>query len=279
VRYLVSFFGFSAIASSAVASPIVATVGMNTSIALVDAATNTDTPLGNSPFITDSLAVDNSGTLYAANAGGVIFDISGFPIPIGPTGYAQIGDLDFANNGLWGFSNASQTLFFYDFGSSSVTYSASDASLSGYTITGVAFDPFSNSVYLSGNQGLNNDSLFNWQSNAASYVGAINHSDAFSYVSDIDFDASGNLYAMTWYHRDFRLVNKYSGATTPVSNGPHRDVNGMAILPVPEPTGLFPAGPGHLGDFAAKNQASVDCYQPLSPALDTGDWFETTEAN
>lgn len=243
VRRIVLLAGITSIASGAWAGPLVATVGQNTNIALVDAATNSDTPFGTTPFISDSLAVDNAGTLYAANSSGVIFSVSGFPIPVGPTGYSQIGDLDYANNGLWGFSNANQSLFFYDFGSSSVTYSASDASLSGFTITGVAFDPFSNSVYLSGNQGLNNDSLFKWQSNAASFVGAINHTDALSYVSDIDFDAAGNLYAMTWYHRDFNLVNKLTGATTWVSNGPHRDVTGMAIMPVPEPTGLLLFGP------------------------------------
>ena len=232
-----------------VANPIVRTVETNQALQLVDIATNTDSNLWSTPFATDSLAIDLGGSLYSADPNGVIFNVT-TPIatPVGPTGFTQIGDLDFAPGGLWGFSNASQSLFFYDLGSTSVTYSVNLSSLSGSTVTGVAYDPSSAAVYLSANAGFNADQLYVVPNAASSatFVGNMAHADAGSYISDIDFDGSGTLYAMTWFHRDFYSVNPLNGATSLISNGPHRDVTGLAIdaSVVPEPGSLLALGGG-----------------------------------
>lgn len=214
-----------------------------------DIATNTEISVGNTTFNTESLAIDSNGLLFSADSNGTLFNVTG-PLPLfaGNTGYSQIGDLDFANGGLWGFSNANQTLFFYDFTASAVTFSLIDPALAALTITGVAFDFSSGSVYLSGNAGFNADQLFVVPTSSpnAQYVGPLSHTDAFSFVSDIDFDPSGTLYAVTWVHRHFYTVNPITAATVNVSMGPHRDVNAMAIAPVPEPASMIALGLGLL---------------------------------
>lgn len=226
------------------AAPIVRTVQTNQALQLVNVATNTDSSLWSTPFATDSLAIDLGGSLYSADPNGVIFNVtSAIATPVGPTGFTQVGDLDFAPGGLWGFSNANQRLFFFDLGTTSVTYSVNLSSFASSTVTGVAFDPFSGSVFLSANTGFNSDQLFMVASAAtsASLVGNMVHADALSYISDIDFDGAGTLYAMTWFHRDFYSVNPSNGATSLISNGPHRDVTGLAIdaSVVPEPASFL----------------------------------------
>lgn len=221
------------------ASPFAWTLNTNMTRYRVDVATNNEIPISNSPFMSDSLARSASGNLYSADSLGVIWDVTGAQIPVGPTGRTQIGDLVMGNNGLWGFSNASQELFFFDFGSSSVTYAQTINGVGGFTITGVAYQGSTGDVYLSGYIGLNTDTLFHVMnsSNNALLVGNMANGDSFSYFSDIEFDASGTLYAMSWYHRWFYSVSTVNATTSFVSAGPHRDVTAMA-LPVPEPAAL-----------------------------------------
>jgi len=225
-------------ASPAAATPFAQVVNANNSIELADVATNTDAPAGGTIFPTDSLAIAPSGTLYSADPNGVLFDVTGPNFPVGPTGYAQIADLDYATNGLWGFSNQTQSLFFYDLTASAVTSSLTDPALSAYTITGVAHRASDGSVFLSGYDGSSVDWLFQFAPSAtsAAVVGSLAHGDGASYVSDIDFDpSSGALHAMTWFHRWFYTVDPATAATTFVSAGPHRDATGMALPAVPEP--------------------------------------------
>lgn len=87
-------------------------------------------------------------------------------------------------------------------------------------------------IYLSGDTANNQDSLLLLDLNTAtaSLVGSLAHGDAGSYISDIEFDSVGNLLAMKWYHRDFYQVNPANAATSLISNGPQRDVTGLAIL-------------------------------------------------
>jgi len=214
-------------------------------IDLVDPATNADMPFGNPPFSTDSLAVDPAGNFYSADAFGVLFQITGTGlIPVGPTIRTQIADLDYAPGGLWGYSNASQELFFFDLGTLTVSYSATLATLASYTITGVAHQASTGDVFLSGNLGLNTDELFQVDLlpvPSVSLIGSLLHADASSYVSDIDFDGAGMLLAMTWFHRHFYAVNPATAATAPLSVGPHRDATALAINEVPEPAALVPA--------------------------------------
>jgi hypothetical protein len=214
-------------------------------IDLVDPLTNADSPFGNPPFPSDSLAITPAGKYYSADPVGMVFNLTATgPIHKGPTGYTQIGDLDFAPGGLWGFSNATQDLFFFNLGIASVTYSANFSVLAGYQVTGVAYQPSSGDVFLSANQGLNTDRLFRVDllpTPSVTLVGALLHSDGASYVSDIDFGAGGTLYAMTWFHRHFYSVNPTTAATAQLSVGPHRDATAMAFAEVPEATASVPA--------------------------------------
>jgi hypothetical protein len=223
--------------TSASAVPVVWALGFNQSVYIVDAASNAELPFIPSPVQSDSLAVDPAGVLYVADAAGTVYSVQG-AIPLGATGFTQIADLCYAPGGLWGFSNAADTLFFFDLSSASVTYSLGITSgLGGYDITGVAWQPSTGDIYLSGNTGYNLDALFLLDLNTASaaLVGSLLHSDALSYVSDIEFAGGGTLLAMTWYHRDFYAVNPATAATTLLSAGPHRDVTGLAaITSVPE---------------------------------------------
>ncbi len=222
-------------------------------IELVDPLTNADSSFGNPLFPSDSLAITPAGKYYSADPAGMIFNLTTTgPIPKGPTGYTQIGDLDFAPGGLWGFSNAAQDLFFFNLGSATVTYSANFSVLAGYQVTGVAYQPSFGDIFLSANQGLNTDQLFRVDLlpiPSVSLVGTLLHSDGASYVSDIDFGAGGTLYAMTWFHRHFYSVNQATAATTQLSVGPHRDATAMAVAEVPEATVSMPALAGMLAWF------------------------------
>jgi len=96
------------------AAPIAWTLDANMTRFRVPVATNTEFSLTNNPFQSDSLARSASGTLYSADPVGMIWDVTnGFQIPVGPTSRMMIGDLVMGVNGLWGFSNASQELFFF----------------------------------------------------------------------------------------------------------------------------------------------------------------------
>ena len=181
------------------AAPIAWTLDANMTRFRVPVATNTEFSLTNNPFQSDSLARSASGTLYSADPVGMIWDVTnGFQIPVGPTSRMMIGDLVMGVNGLWGFSNASQELFFFDFGTSAVTYAQTISGVGGSTITGVAYEGATGDVYLSGNTGLNTDTLYvvPTSSGSATSVGPMANGDALSYFSDIEFDASGTLYAM-----------------------------------------------------------------------------------
>jgi hypothetical protein len=235
------------------AAPMGWVMNTNQSIEWVDLATNIDTPAGSSFFPSDSLAVSPTNILYAADPVGVLWDVTGPPIPVGPTQRTQIADLDWAAGGLWGYSNGSQELFFFDLGSSSVTYAAPltlPASLSAATVvTGVAYQSASGDVFLSAYDGPNNDLLLRvpQSSSTALLVGSLLHGDNFSHVSDIDFDPTGTLVAMTWFHRWFYSVNPATAATGFISAGPHRDSTGLALSPVPEPAAAWLFGLGLAG--------------------------------
>jgi len=239
MRPVLAIFGFLALASSGFSATIAYELNYNTSIYRVNAANNNELFYGNAPFQSDSLAISSSLTLYSADSSGVLWNITGAPIPVGPSGFTQIADLDWANNGLWGFSNFNNSLFFFNLGLNAVTYSATITGLGAATVTGVAHDASSGDIYLSANTGLNTDQLLKvpFSTTSAVAIGAMPISDAFSYIADIDFDGTtGNLYAMSFYHRDFYTVNLSNGATTFVSTGPHRDTTAMALNPIPEPT-------------------------------------------
>ena len=222
----------------------------NQTLDLVNLANNADAPAGSIVFPSDSLAVSPGGTLYSADAFGNLWDVTGPPIPVGPTMRTQIADLDWAGNGLWGYSNATSELFFFDLGSTSVTYAATltlPASLpTGSIFTGVAHQPGSGDIFLSAHDGLNSDMMLRVPaaSTTALMVGTLAHGDSFSYVSDIDFDAGGTLYAMTWFHRWFYSVAPTTAITTFVSSGPHRDTTALALSPVPEPAAALLLGLG-----------------------------------
>jgi PEP-CTERM motif len=222
----------------------------NQTIDLVNLGSNLGGTVSGAVFPGDSLAVSPAGTLYVADQGGNLWDVTAGPIPVGPTGRTQIGDLDWDAGGLWGYSNATGELFFFDLGTSAVT-SAVTLTLPvalpvSALITGVAFQPGTGDVFLSARDGLNNDSLLRVPaaSSTALLVGGMAHGDSFSYISDIDFDASGTLVAMTWFHRWFYGVSTVTAATTLISVGPHRDSTGLALLPVPEPATTWLLGLG-----------------------------------
>jgi len=238
-----------ALATPGFAAPPAYEINFNTSLYRVNVANNNEIPLGNTPFISESLALSPTLSLYSADPNGVIWNITGAPVPVGPTGFTQIADLDWANNGLWGFSNPGSSLFFFDLGLNTVTYSAAIAGLGSSTVTGVAHDAATGDIYLSANTGLNTDLLLKipFATTTALPIGTMAISDALSYIADIDFDgATGSLYAMSFYHRDFYTVNPASGATTFVSTGPHRDTTAMALNPVPEPGPITFFGLGAL---------------------------------
>lgn len=227
------------ICSLSAANPFGFAINMGGPVESVNLATNADASAGSFGFATDSLAADPSGNLYSADSSGMLWKLTGSgPAPIGPTGLTGIADLDYANGGFWGFSNPSQSLFYFDLGSSSITVMTPLAGLGPVSVTGVAYRPSDGSVFLSGYAGFNNDALFQVLPNASSAmaIGALANGDSGSYISDIDFDpATGKLYAMTWYHRWFYEVNPGNASSSLVSTGPHRDVTGLALPAVPEP--------------------------------------------
>jgi hypothetical protein len=239
----------AAFCTGAVAAPFAWVLNTNTTLHQVNVPTNGEVLVNTTGFLSDSLARTPTGNLISADGFGNLWDVTGPPIPVGPTGRTMIGDLDFGVGGLWGFSNATSELFFFDLGVSNVTYAATiSLPASGLTVTGVAYQPGSGDVFLSANNGLNSDFLLRIPNaaTAAVGVGSMAIGDGFSFISDIDFDAGGTLYAMTWFHRWFYSVNLSNGATTFISAGPHRDTTAMALDPVPEPATLAILGLGCL---------------------------------
>lgn len=264
LRIVLAGLAWAAVSSSQ-AAPLAWVLNTNQTLDLVNVATNADTPFNTTPFPSDSLAVTPAGTLYTADGFGNLWDVSGPPIPVGPTLRTQIADLDWAANGLWGYSNASQELFYFDLGSSSVTYAATltlPGSLSAAAIvSGVAHDPGSGDIYLSAWDGLNNDLLLRVAASTATalLVGSMAHGDGFSYIADIDFDAAGTLYAVTWFHRWFYSVSPTTAATSFISSGPHRDSTALALQPVPVPAAawLFAGGLAALGACTRRTRRST----------------------
>ncbi len=240
MRPLFSLGCLAFFASISRAAPIAWISNSNATIDTVNVATNGSVLYGSTPFVTDSLARTSAGNLIIANSGGVLWDVTGSPIPIGATGKSQIGDLDYGVGGVWGYSNASQELFFYDLGLFAVTYSQVISIPTTATVEGVAFQPTTGDIYLSAHVGLNTDRLLHVPAFAtsATLIGSMANSDPFSYFSDIDFDASGTLYAVSFYHRYFYTVSTATAATSFISAGPHKDTTGMALNPVPEPATL-----------------------------------------
>ena len=135
---------------------------------------------------------------------------------------------------IWGFSNASQELFFYDLGSSSVTSAQVITGLSGHLITGVAYQMSTGDIYLSGYTGLNSDTLFHIASSAtaATTVGSMFNDELASYFVDLEFGADGRLYTVSFIHQlhPSLVLFRFDGQCSdhlhlvqPVSSGPHRD--------------------------------------------------------
>lgn len=238
---------FTLASGPVLAGPLVYELNFNLTRYRVDAATNVEVPIASNPFFSHSLALTPANQLYSVDATGVIWDVSGSPTPVGPTLRSQIADLDYGAGGLWGFSNLSQELFFFDLTLGSVTYAQSITGVSHLTLEGVAYEPTTGDVYLSGyGSMLNTDELHvvpNSFTNTT-FLGNMNNGDAASYFADIDFDAGGTLYAMSFYHRWFYTVSTVNAATTFVSAGPHRDTTAMALNPVPEPGVLAGVGLG-----------------------------------
>jgi hypothetical protein len=210
------------------AGPPAWALNFNTQINAVNPATNNEFPFLPSAVQSDSLAANPIGILYVADAGGTIYSVQG-ATPLGNVGMGQIADLHYDGGGLWGFSNANDTLFFFDLTTWTVTFSqAITSGLGANTVTGVTRNS-TGDIYLSGYTAYNNDSLFMLSGATANLVGTMTHGDAFSYISDIEFDAADNLIAMTWYHRDFYMVDPTDASTALISAGPHRDVTGLAL--------------------------------------------------
>jgi len=243
---------------------------------------NPGVTLGNPAAQGDSLAVDPLGNFYVADATGVsvppappgfLFQITATSVvPVGSMGYTLVGDLDHAGNGLWGFSNATQDLFFFDLGTLTVTYATTLPSLATHTITGVAYQTSTGDVFLSGNTGPNLDELFRVDltpTPSVSLVGTIAHTDLASHVSDIDFDANGALYGITWFHRHFLAINPVSAATVTLSVGPHQDATGLAIQEVPEGKTVGPLAVTALLGFGLLNSRQTKGHANVNRAAAT----------
>jgi len=219
-------------------APFVPIANSNWTIESVDVPTNSGVIVTNLTFPTNSLALSPAGALYVADPAGNLWDVTGPPIPAGSIGMADIGDLDWSANGMWGFSNATSDLFFFDVGSMTVTYSQGLTVPVGLSVSGVAHQDSTGDTYLSAFDAGLNSYLFKNPSSSATLnlVGTMSHSDAGSYISDIEFDAGGILRGVTWFHRHLLTINPTSAATSTISVGPHRDSTAFAMNPVPEPS-------------------------------------------
>lgn len=245
-----------AIAGSAFCTPIPYVVSMGGSIIEVDVPPNTETAYGATTFATESLGLSATGRLYSVNAAGFMYDVTN-PVPIlkGVVAAGMVGDLDADAFGLWAYDNAADVLFYYDEGTSVVTYYAPVSGLTGADIHGVAYDPSTGSVFLSDV----NNVLYRIVTPfvpVAVPIGTMAHLDS-GHISDIDFDpVTGDLYAMTWANRHFYKVNKLSALTSFVS-GPGTgtlDSTGMAMPVVPEPATLVALGGGLILALSRKNE-------------------------
>lgn len=231
---------FVALGSGVFANPDAYVMNSNMTVTQVNMTTNASSPYGPSPFPSDSLAVSPSGNLFTVDPFGIIWDITFGQVPVGPTLRTDIADLHFAGNGLWGFSNSSQEIFFFDLAGNTVNYAQTITIPGAVTMTGVAYQASTGDVFLSGYDSTQTSFLYvvpAW-SNSANLIGTLGHTDSFSYVSDIEFASNGELYAMTWFHRHFLKVNPLDASTTTLSIGPHQDSTAMAIKAIPEPTTL-----------------------------------------
>lgn len=227
------------------ASPIPYITSLNGFLLKVDAANNTPTNVGPSGLATDSLAQDINGNLWAASASGGLYQVNGsgstFVTNL-PSG--NIGDLDCDAFGIWGFSNATSTLFYYSFTMSTVVLQTPVPTLLGSTVTGVAYD--SGRIYLSTQLGNMLYMMPNPIIPIISFVGLMPTTD--NNFGDIDFDpASGQLYGVTYNNRSWYTINPNNGLTqlvTPTTSGV-LDITGIAMpVAAPEPSTWLALGFG-----------------------------------
>lgn len=251
-----------AIAGTAGAVPFFEAANMMGPLWRVDLATNAGLSSGNATFATDSLAGTTPGVFYAADALGSVHQVGAGPaVLVGNTGFVQIAELDAdpTLQGLWGFSNAGDVLFYFDLTVRAVTVQHQISGLVS-PISGLAVGPGS-TFYLSDFQ----NQLLSVAAPPgsppvlpATTIGTMLTTDGR--IGDIDFEpGTGRLIAATWSDREVLEVSTLTAATqqlhpqvtNPLDGG--LDINAITFTVVPEPAGALALAAG-LGLWARRRR-------------------------
>lgn len=201
--------------------------------------------IGTIGFVAEGLAATSTGQLYATNAAGNLFNVTGaVVIPVAPLGGLSVGAIDSAGSTLWGWDNTSQRIFEYDpVATSFLQWSTAMTNVP--SIEAMAIDP-------------NGDFLF--VSNASASVQRFGKIDKNTWTASVinsnmslndechalDFGNNGKLYAATWGDWRFEIDPTTGNQISGFFSGVHRDWADMTVVPVPEPASLAVVAGGLL---------------------------------
>ncbi len=201
--------------------------------------------VANIGFTAEGLAMTSSGTLFATNSAGKLFNITGGIVtPFSNLGALSVGGMDSAGATLWGYDNASNRIFEYDPTPQTFTTWSPNLNIP-FPVKALVIDPTGgflavvNPVF--GTQKLLHISNTWTVSVVNANMGLADDLEAMDFLSD------GNLYGAVLGDIRYQIDPLTGNVLNTVPQVIHRDWADMTAIPnrpVPEPASMAALGIG-----------------------------------